>query len=148
MSRKLFGLMKVEHGVTKRGVIIFWSIAVSIVLYVMSFPINASGTNIFFSYVSFTAVLFGGGAAYHMVSLMIECPQNDRNFDEWIKLVELLLKVYIGFSLAVLSLAIGFYFKGVAGVVILLVGWAFGFIWAAGKLIESHKLIKRVIENG
>lgn len=147
MSKKIFGLLEVKHGVTKRSVIVFWGIAVSIVLYVMSMPINAKETNLFFSMVSFGVVLFAGGAAYHMVTLMIECPQTDKNFDDWIKLVELLLKVYMGFALVVMSLGIGLYLRDVAGFIILLVGYTAGLIWASHKLIESHKFIKVVIKN-
>ncbi|HBN8422659.1 hypothetical protein [Pseudomonas aeruginosa] len=147
MTRKIFGVLEIKHGVTKRGVILLWGIAVSIILYALSAPINAKETNLLFSIVSFGAVLFGGGAAYHMISLMIECPQNDKNFNDWIKLIELLLKVYMGFALVVLSLGAGIYFKGIVGLFILLAGYASGFIWASYKIIDSHKLIKKIINN-
>lgn len=147
MSRKVFGVLKVKYGVTKRSVIVLWGVAVSIVLYVMSIPINAKETNLFFSMVSFGAVLFGGGAAYHMISLMIECPQTDKNYDDWIKLVELLLKVYMGFAVVVTSLGVGLYLRGVAGFLILLLGYTAGLVWASHKLIDSHKFIKAVIGN-
>lgn len=147
MAKKIFGTIEIKHGVTKRSVIMFWGVAVSVVLYVMSMPINAKETNLFFSMVSFGVVLFSGGAAYHMISLMIQCPQTDKNFDDWIKLVELLIKVYMGFAVVVMSLGIGLYLRGVAGFFVLLLGYAAGLVWASHKLTESHKFIKAVIEN-
>jgi len=145
--RRIFKRIKIDHGVTKRGVIMLWSVAVSIVLYFLSLPISSEQGNLFFKMVSFAAVLFGGGAAYHMVTLMIECPQNTKNYEGWMSLLLLLVKVYIGFTFAVTCLGIGAYVKGAIGVGIITVGYLLGFMWASNRLIESHKLVMSLKAN-
>ena len=148
MKKKLFARIEIKHGVTKRAVIMCWAVAVSIILYCMSIPIGSNNSNFLFSMVSFGAVLFGGGAAYHMVSLMIECPQTENNFEGWMRLVELLVKVYIGFALAVTCSGIGVYYKGWIGVSIIAAGYLVGFMWASNKLVDSHRFIRALIANG
>lgn len=142
-KRTIWGV-EIKHGVTKRGVIMLWGIAASIVIYAMSIPINAKGGNLFFNYASSSAILFGGGAAYHMVSLMADCPQTEENYGDWLKMVELLIKIFMGFSFAVMCLGIGFHVKGYTGVSIVVIGYFGGFFWSLTKLVESHKYINSI----
>lgn len=125
-----------------------WGAAVSVVLFAMSIPINSPQSDIFFSMVSFAAVMFGGGAAYHMISLMAECPQNEENYEGWLKLVELLIKIYMGFFFGVMCLGLGLYIKGAIGIGIVVGGYLCGFIWATNRLVESHKYVKALIAKG
>lgn len=145
-NKRILGI-EIKHGVTKRSVIMSWGVAASIIIYVMSIPINAKDGNFFFSYVSFTAVLFGSGAAYHMISLMADCPQTDQNYGDWLKMAELLIKIYMGFSFAVMCLGIGLYVGSYTGVGIVVAGYLAGFIWASNRLVESHKYIKVLKEK-
>lgn len=145
-ERKVFGI-KVEHGVTKRGVIISWSVAVSLALYIMSLPLNMKGSSLVMNYFIFAMIMFGSGLAYHRVTLMIECPQTEDNYDAWLDLVEVLIKAYMGFCFSAMCIGFGVAIKEVFGFIVAVVGGFAGVIWVFNRMIDSNKYITALVDG-
>lgn len=145
-ERKIFGV-KVEHGVIKRGVIIFWSVAVSLALYIMSLPLNMKNSSLVMNYFIFAMIMFGGGLAYHRVTLMIECPQTEENYDAWLDLVRVLIKAYMGFCFSAMCIGFGVALKGVIGFLLAVVGGFAGIMWVFNRMVDSHKYIAALIDS-
>ena len=145
-ERMVFGI-KIEHGVTKRGVIIFWSVAVSLAIYIMSLPLNMKDSSLVMNYFIFVMMMFGGGLAYHRINLMIECPQTEDNYGAWLDLVKVLIKAYMGFCFSAMCVGFGVAIKGVLGFLLAVVGGFAGMIWVFNRMIDSHKYITALIDG-
>lgn len=62
--------------------------------------------------------------------------------------VEPLVKVYVGFCLAVTCLGIGAYIKSVVGVAIIALGYIVVFVCAGIKSVKLYGFVNAVIDNG
>jgi len=137
--------MIIKPGATKRLVILLWCLSVSGFLYYFSVSIKNEISLI--QFINFSILLFGGGVAYHVTTIILEIPQNRKNYKLWLKLLLHLGKVFVGYAIAGGSLVFAKKFGGNWGWLLALVGIIIGYFWVMHYLLNLDKPIKKLLKT-
>ena len=137
--------MKIQPGATKRSVILFWCLAVSSFLYFFSASMEEEIS--FLQFFNFSILLFGGGVAYHVTTLLASCPQNKSNYKQWSAILFHLLKIFAGYIIAGVSLFGAIKLGGDWGWLLAFLGLIFGYFWVMHYLFELQKPITKLLES-
>lgn len=68
----------IDPGATRRSVIILWCISSSLFLFYFSLASSISEKDLVFGYVTFTCLLFGSGASYHVLVELLKIEQDKK----------------------------------------------------------------------
>lgn len=96
---------------------------------------------------NFNILLFGGGIAYHVTTELLACPENEGNFNQWMKLLLHLAKIFIGYAIAGLAITFARIFGGDWGWLLVVLGIIFGYFWVIHYLLNLHKPIKALLSS-
>ena len=99
----------------------------------------------FLQYLNFCILLFGGGFAYYIVTILIDCPYTETNSKLWSNIFNVLCKVYSGYIIAGAFFTFGKYLGSAPGWIVAFMGLLTGMAWAIHFLFELNKPIRTLL---
>ncbi|MGD9860860.1 MAG: hypothetical protein AB7S90_12470 [Marinobacterium sp.] len=135
--------MRIEPVATKRSVIMLWCISISGFLYLFSAGMESEISVM--QFFNFCFLLFGGGAAYHVTTELLTCPQTDDNHSIWLSTLFILSKTFFGYLIAGISLYFALKFGGIWGWFLAFVGLVIGYFWVMHYILKLQEPIKKLI---
>ena len=138
MKTKIFSRLKPIYGATRRGVIMLWCFSSSLFLYYFAVA-SSVGDSLYFGYLNFVALLFGGSISYHVVIELLKIDQNESNVSSWRLLLKQLGILQVGYVLAAATIMAGIKLGEIEGFILAMAGLVSGYFWVMHFLVRVMK---------
>lgn len=138
MKTKIFSRLKPKYGATRRGVIMLWCFSSSLFLYYFAVA-SSVGDSLYFGYLNFVALLFGGSISYHVAIELLKINQNESNVSSWRLLLKQLGVLQIGYVLAAVTILAGIKLGEIEGFILAMAGLVSGYFWVMHFLVRVMK---------
>lgn len=119
-----------------------WIFSSSLFLYYFALASGISQENLYFGYLNFSALLFGGGISYHVLIELLKIEQNKENESKWKILLKYLLILQAGYIFAGAAIYLGFLLGKIGGFLLAMIGMACGLFWVLHFLAVLMKKIE------
>ncbi|EIU5455900.1 TPA: hypothetical protein ACPHWC_006980 [Pseudomonas aeruginosa] len=142
MLEKINNKLIPKYGATRRGVLMLWIFSSSLFLYYFALASGISQENLYFGYLNFSALLFGGGISYHVLIELLKIEQNKENESKWKILLKYLLILQAGYIFAGAAIYLGFLLGKIGGFLLAMIGMVCGLFWVLHFLAVLMKKIE------
>ncbi|HGN3268501.1 TPA: hypothetical protein ACKR15_005573 [Pseudomonas aeruginosa] len=142
MLEKINNKLIPKYGATRRGVLMLWIFSSSLFLYYFALASGISQENLYFGYLNFSALLFGGGISYHVLIELLKIEQNKENESKWKILLKYLLILQAGYIFAGAAIYLGFLLGKIGGFLLAMIGMMCGLFWVLHFLAVLMKKIE------
>ncbi|HHM5138057.1 TPA: hypothetical protein ACRNAC_005982 [Pseudomonas aeruginosa] len=146
MLKRIKAILSPKYGATRRGALMLWGISSSLFLYYFALASGANQHNLFFGYLNFVALLFGGSISYHVLIELLKIEQHKENEIEWRILLKYLLILQVGYIFAGLAIYAGVLLGDVRGLLLAIIGLIFGYLWVLHFLANSIEKIETLFD--
>ncbi|MCQ4251659.1 hypothetical protein NA644_20335 [Pseudomonas stutzeri] len=138
MKKNTLSRLKPKYGATRRGVIMLWCFSSSLFLYYFAVA-SSVGESLYFGYLNFIALLFGGSISYHVLIELLKINQSESNEASWRLLLKKLTILQAGYVLAAVSVFSGIKLGGIEGFILAMAGLVSGYFWVMHFLVRAMK---------
>lgn len=127
-----------SYQLRKRMVMSLFFLVSSLFLWYFSLAL-AKEKSLFYNYLFFSILTFGGGVSYHLLSEMWRLSCNEKNVHLWNKIQARLALSSIGYVIVAIAIVIGkFLIKGILGYSAALIGVFAGMLWVVFFVMKLH----------
>lgn len=138
VKKKILSRFKPVYGATRRGVIMLWCFSSSLFLYYFAVA-SSVGSSLYFGYLNFIALLFGGSISYHVVVELLKTNQNESNEESWRLILKQLTILQAGYIFAAVSIYSGVKLGEIEGFLLAMVGMVSGYFWVMHFLVRAMR---------
>lgn len=138
MKPTIFSRFKPKYGATRRGVIMLWCFSSSLFLYYFAVA-SSVGDSLYFGYLNFIVLLFGGSISYHVLIELLKINQSQSNESSWRLLLKEFASLQAGYVLAAVAIWGGIKLGEIKGFILAMVGLVVGYFWVMHFLIRVMK---------
>jgi hypothetical protein len=115
-----------------------WCFSSSLFLYYFAVA-SSVGDSLYFGYLNFVALLFGGSISYHVVIELLKIDQNESNVSSWRLLLKQLGILQVGYVLAAATIMAGIKLGEIEGFILAMAGLVSGYFWVMHFLVRVMK---------